>query len=91
MPGGDDPARVAAQLGHVDELHLVGVAAERVAQRREAAALEGHEHRLVALQPAAHERHGAVEQPVDAVVQQGFVAEAHESSTPGRSHSRATA
>ena len=74
-PGGDDPRRVVAQHGHVDELDAAGVGADLAAQRGDALRTDRDEHRLASGKPFAEEGHGAGEEAVGAVVQQCFVAE----------------
>src|SRR6476469_4651611 len=72
-PAGDDPGRVGAEVGHVDEVHGVGVRAERGPQRPQPGLRDGHHYRFLTGKSVPDERHHPVDEVAEPGIQDTFV------------------
>jgi hypothetical protein len=72
-PRRDDPCRVVAQLGHVDEVDPLGVRTQRLPHCAEPRLDDRHHHCLVQLETRPEERDHHREELVDAVVEDAFM------------------
>ena len=72
-PRRDDAGRVAAHPLHVDEVHVRGAGAERLAQELELARADHDQHRLTALETLVDEGQGAVDELIVAFIENGLV------------------
>ncbi len=85
VPSGDDASRIVPHVGHVGEVHGVGIPAETLPQQVDLFLAHHHERGLVGRQPIADERERSGDEPGFSGVHQGLMAEGDAAG-----HSRAT-